>query len=191
MKINLLIISLVALFVTGCSSVKPSVNFYQLSPAPISQSVNLASATLLIEPVSLVDFLERPNLLLQRQSGQLFVTKYQLWAEPLDKAIARALVNDLNVSQQDFRAQSQLVTHCVDRCFRLKLLVEQFYPTEQGFVIFSGKYQLFQDDVLIEQHDFNWQQSQAQDGYAVAVQSLHRLTIKLASQIQQQVQQRL
>jgi uncharacterized lipoprotein YmbA len=129
--------------------------------------------------------------LLQRQSGQLYVTKYQVWAEPLDQAIGRAMVNYLNQSQHSFRAQSQLLIPCRQDCFRVKLLVEQFYPTEQGVVVFSGKYQLFQDNNLIAQQDFNLQQAQTTDGYAMSVKSLHQLTVKLASQIQRQVLQRL
>ncbi|NRA53251.1 MAG: membrane integrity-associated transporter subunit PqiC [Gammaproteobacteria bacterium] len=191
MKIKFLLISLLTLLSAGCSSVKPALTFYQLSPPPITQQVELTSATLIIEPVTLVDYLKRPNLLLERQSGQLYVTKYQLWAEPLDQAIARTLVNHLNQSQQDFRAQSHLVTRCLKRCFRLKLFVEQFYPTERGTAVFTGKYQLFQQDKLVSQQDFNWQQDQANDGYGAAVNSLYKLTVKLASQIQQQVQQRL
>jgi uncharacterized lipoprotein YmbA len=191
MKIKLLITGALLIFISGCSTVKPSITFYQLSPPPQAQSVDLSLASLLVEPVELIDYLKRSNILLQRQSGQLYVTKYQVWAEPLDQAIGRAMVNYLNQSQHSFRAQSQLLIPCRQDCFRVKLLVEQFYPTEQGVVVFSGKYQLFQDNNLIAQQDFNLQQAQTTDGYAMSVKSLHQLTVKLASQIQRQVLQRL
>lgn len=191
MKIKLLVVSALLLLISGCSSVKPEVQYYQLSPAPRAQGVDLSLPKLLIEPVELVDYLKRANLLLQRQSGQLYVTKYHVWAESLDKAIARSLVNFLNRSQTKFRTQSQFDRQCQQGCYRLKLLVEQFYPTEHSTVIFAGKYQLLRGNVLIAQRDFNLQQSLAGDGYGVAVTSLHHLTVKLASQIQQQLVPRL
>lgn len=191
MKIKLITISMLIALVSACSSIKPTVNFYQLSQAPQAQGVDLSLPKLLIEQVELVDYLQRSNLLLQRNSGQIYVTKYHVWAESLDKAIARTMINFLNRSQKNFRTQSRFDQPCQQACFRLKLLVEQFYPTENSLVVFAGKYQLLQGNKLIAQHDFNLQQSLAADGYDVAVASLHELTVKLASQIQQQLTQKL
>lgn len=187
MKIKSLTICGLLLLVIGCSSVTPVVQFYQLSQPPKAQGVDLALPKLVVEQVELVDYLDRSNLLLQRASGQLYVTKYHVWAEPLDQAIARTMVNYLNSSQQVFRAESRFQHRCRAECYRLKLVVEQFYPTEKSTVVFSGKYQLRLGGELIAQHDFNYSEPLSDDGYPVAVTSLHGLTVKLASQIQHQL----
>ena len=187
MKINSLWAGFIVLIITGCSSVTPQVNYYQLSPAPLTQQVDLTLPTLFVERIQLVDFLQQPNLLLQRGNGQIYVTKYHVWAESLDKAIARSLVNTLNKQQTIFRTYAQLAKNCTKNCFELRLLVEQFYPTEQSSVLFSGKYQLYRDQQLLVQQDFNFNQPLNNDGYRAAVTELQKLTVKLASQIKQQL----
>ncbi|NRA83195.1 MAG: membrane integrity-associated transporter subunit PqiC [Gammaproteobacteria bacterium] len=187
MKTRVAFFVAVVALLTACSSGKPNINYYQLSPAPTTQQVDLNLPTLFFETISLVDYLKQTNLILANDSGQLYVTRYHVWAEPLEQAIARSMVNHLNQSQQKFRAQHQFKSSCGGQCYRVKLLVEQFYPTESNQVIFAGKYQLIKDGKVIAQQDFNLQQTLKQDGYGAAVSSLHQLTIQLASQIAQRL----
>jgi len=179
----------IALVCVGCQSPDISVRQYQLAPQPQTAMVADDAKQLIIEPVVLVDYLKRPNILLKQDSNTLYVTKYHVWAEPLDKAIARTLVNHLNSNQQQWRVDHGMFNRCNDdnKCLRLSVLVEEFYPTDESTVNFSGKYRLSRNNKVLMQHDFNLINALDTDGYPHAVDKLQQLILQLSSQIERQL----
>lgn len=187
--IRLCSLGVIALLSVGCSSSDVAVRYYQLADDPVSSTISSVSRQLVIEPVVLVDYLKRPNILLKQKSNNLYITKYHVWAEPLDKAIARTMVNHLNKQQSNIRVDNGLFARCVDneKCFRLTLLVEDFYPTDNSLAKFSGKYQIVRNGKIIVQQDFNLRNDLNEDGYQHAVLRLQDLIYQLSSQIEQQL----
>jgi len=185
---RILSLSLVMLLLVGCQSTELQTQYYQLADAPKAMSVSRNAARLIIEPVILVDFLKRPNILLKQPDNTLYVTNYQVWAEPLDKAIARAMVNHINQDSPELRAEQQLLSRCEgDTCFRLQVFVEGFYPLQTSQVEFSGKYTLYRGTSIHDQQDFNLINDLEFDGYPHAVMKLQDLIYQLSSQIKQKI----
>ncbi|MDP2561442.1 membrane integrity-associated transporter subunit PqiC [Psychrobium sp. 1_MG-2023] len=185
-----LIILSLGILLLGCQTPRMTVSYYQLAPMlKEGQQVALDKPQLLVEPVRLVDYLQRPNLLLKLESNELFVTKYQVWAEPLADGISRTIVNTINTNQQSIRADSSVFTRCrkKDQCVSLELLVESFYPTEQATVEFSGKYRLIRNRQVIHQEDFMLSRTLELDGYVHSVDLLRGLVTELSTKISQQV----
>lgn len=185
-------LALMTLMIMGCESTTTHTQYYQLADEPATATVQEGTKRVVIEPVSLVDFLKRPNILLKQENNTLYVTNYHVWAEPLDKAIARAMVNRINQRGSELRAGQARFSQCLDsQCVSLKLIVEGFYPTDQSSVIFSGKYQLKQGTHLLSQQDFSLAKDLASDGYPHAVEQLKQLVYQLSSQIEQEVTAKL
>lgn len=187
--IRLLLISTLTMMCIGCQSSDVSLQHYQLAKSPKQVGVNASAPQVIIEPVVLVDYLKQPNILLKQQQNSLYVTKYHVWAEPLDKAIARTMVNYLNQQGDEVRVEHGLFAQCAEQsqCVSLRLYVEAFYPTDDSLALFSGKYQLIRAGKLIGQYDFNLTNELTLDGYPHAVEQLQQLVYQLSSQIKQQL----
>lgn len=187
--IRYVILVAITLLGMGCQSIDTHTKYYQLANAPVDNNVEQRPIQLIIEPVVLVDFLKRPNILLKQQNNTLYVTNYHVWAEPLDKAIGRAMVNFINKKSETLRAEHRLFNQCVKKqCFHLTLLIEAFYPSEQSQVQLSGKYRLRNSSSeVIHQQDFHLVNELEIDGYPHAVEQLQDLIYQLSSQIEQNV----
>lgn len=169
----------------GCQSVNPSVNVFQLSQGPKPAAVDFNAAQLIIERISVVDYLKQSNIVFAQENGELVATRYQLWAEPIEQGITRSLVNEINSAQDKIRADSHVFSSCrhQEQCYRLQLHVERFYPSIDSTVHFAGKYKIMLGDQLIKQHDFNVKKVLTSDGYAHAVASLNLLVSELGGTI--------
>ncbi|NRA60927.1 MAG: membrane integrity-associated transporter subunit PqiC [Psychrobium sp.] len=176
----------VVLLCVGCASSDQQISYYQLATGPSASKVFIDKPQLMIDPIDIVDYLKRPNILFKQQSNTLYVTKYHVWAEPLDLSIARGLVNRLNSSQDKFRVDDSRFSRCsaANDCYRLRLFVEKFYPTHDSTVEFAGKYQIFRGDKLLLKQDFSLMKVLREDGYPHAVFTLRELLNQLSTQIE-------
>lgn len=186
-----IVLTAILFVLVGCQSVTQSVSIFQLSNGPKASQVDFDARQLLIERVSLVDYLRQSSIVFEQANGELIATRYQMWAEPVDNGISRTLVNEINASAQGVRADNQLFATCRNEqaCFRVQLYVEKFYPSYDSTVKFAGKYKIYQADKLIEQQDFYLSQALTDDGYNHAVQSLNTLVKQLGNTIVKRVSQ--
>lgn len=189
--IKVISLILISLSLISCQSADQTVNTFQLSLGPKNNAVNFNATQLMIKRIELVDYLKQSNIMFELDSGELIATKYQVWAEPIDQGIRRALVNDVNASQSVIRADSSSFSSCHSStpCYKLQLLVEKFYPSFNSSVSFSGKYKLYLGDTLIDQRDFDLSKDLNQDGYPHAVASLKVLVGELGNSIIQRISQ--
>jgi uncharacterized lipoprotein YmbA len=92
-----------ALGLAACASVADPTRYYILSagPAPAATPARPATAdvapTLGVGPVLVAGYLDRNAIVTRTADGQLDVSMYHRWAEPLDLGVAQTLVNDLAV----------------------------------------------------------------------------------------------
>ncbi|MCG7530345.1 PqiC family protein [Psychrobium sp. MM17-31] len=186
-----ILVSLGVVLLVGCQSVTQSVNIFQLSSGPQSAEVNFDAKQLLIKRVAVVDYLKQSNIVFEGEGGELIATRYQLWAEPIDKGISRSLINDINNAQSEIRADDHYFTRCREqaKCYSVEIYVEKFYPSFDSTVKFAGKYKLYHDDKVISQHDFSLQKDLNEDGYSHAVATLDKLVSQLGQSIVKQVSQ--
>ena len=87
--------------VAACSSVADPTKYYILSaaPAPAAAPARPAGAdngvAVGVGPVLLAGYLDRNAIVTRTGDGQLDVSMYHRWAEPLDLGVAQTLVNDI------------------------------------------------------------------------------------------------
>src|SRR5512132_4392224 len=96
--IRLPTIGLLAILVAGCAGSPPS-NLYTLSAigtaASESQSPQAPPAVIAIGPVSLPDYLDRPQIVTRQSAYELEIAANDRWAAPLYDMVPRVLVEDL------------------------------------------------------------------------------------------------
>ena len=80
----------------GCVS-SPTVRFYRLDPVELSyQSDTGAGAILALGPLSLPDYLQRPQLVRRDRGAEMLVDEFNRWAEPLDEQVSRIIAANVD-----------------------------------------------------------------------------------------------
>jgi uncharacterized lipoprotein YmbA len=112
----------VALLLTACGST-PSSNYYLLT-ARETQAPSGVSPSLGIGPVRIPEYLNRTNLVYQRDGNRLEIADYERWAEPLDQGIVRVLGLNLAglLNTQDIRQFPWHPAHAPQYGVRMTLL---------------------------------------------------------------------
>ena len=80
----------------GCAS-SPLPTFYVLSPVvPVmAKSSDAAQKTVLLERVTVADYLNRPQIVRGTQGARLLLSETARWGEPLENGIQRVLTDNL------------------------------------------------------------------------------------------------
>ncbi len=161
-----------ALLLTACSSPSPT-QYYQLPdsafrlPAQSNPARNIGVNIVLAAPIN------GDSLLYQSDEHTLTFAQNNLWASPLDQALARALANKLNASgslkYQPADAGNPQLTVYIDR----------FQGSYRGETEISG-YARWQNGTQIPFHVITPQQG---DGYAAMLNSLDNGLATVARQI--------
>ena len=80
----------------GCAT-SPAVRFFGLTPVEAPSAQADAGVIVGIGPLSVADYLNRPQIVSRSRAPELKVDEFNRWAEPLDEAIPRVVT--LNVSR--------------------------------------------------------------------------------------------
>jgi len=87
------------LTVNGCSS-KPT-KFYVLTPLAEGQTIpdklNEDTLSIGVGPISLPDYVKRPQIVTKNGENELVIDEFYRWAEPLDANISRVLSDNLAI----------------------------------------------------------------------------------------------
>jgi uncharacterized lipoprotein YmbA len=92
----LLALACATMAVGGCGR-SPGSRFYTLTPTASPGGAPPAAVTVAVGPVSIPAFVDRPQLVLQVESNQVFIDEFNRWAAPLGDAIARTVAGNLSV----------------------------------------------------------------------------------------------
>ena len=98
---RLVLLAAVSLGLAACSSVADPTKYYILSatPAPAAAPARPAGGengvAVGIGPVIVAGYLDRNAIVTRTADGQLDVSMYHRWAEPLELGVAQTLVNDV------------------------------------------------------------------------------------------------
>ncbi len=185
MKRTILILAS-AITITSCTSTPVTINYYMLPVATQERNVVTKPVpSLLIEHIELSDYLTQPGLVLQTSPNKIHISKSNLWAERLDKALPKALQNSLHrqSDQYSYYLNQSAQTRRPD--LRMRLRIDSFHPTTDGLVIASGRYQLTtaktQDKPMLKY--FYFERTLDDDGYEAAVQEMNILIDLIARDI--------
>ena len=98
---TLTLLAAVGLGLAACSSVADPTKYYILSAAPAPATAPARPAgtdngvAVGVGPVLLAGYLDRNAIVTRTGDGQLDVSMYHRWAEPLELGVAQTLVNDI------------------------------------------------------------------------------------------------
>lgn len=97
------LLAFVCVLLGACQSAPPKHYFMLTAPSNQPAQVQQAIDTLIgIGPIELAEYLARPQLAVQKADGSINLLVNNVWAEPLDRGIARILAMNL-IAQDDRR----------------------------------------------------------------------------------------
>lgn len=188
MTLRLATLACLFTLVAACASSAPPLSYYRLG-APASTgatTVDTSLPALVLERVTLADYLAQPGLVLQQGPYQLQVSRQHLWAENLDVALPQALLAALREASTDYRyflRGNDFVPTAVG--YGLRVHFDGFHATDNGEVVASGRYQLVAsaNDQELANRRFTLRRDLRADGYPEVVSQLDALLDELATQL--------
>ncbi len=90
-------LAICALLSSACVSSSPPMRYYLLTPidGAALPDATLGEHTVIIGPLQLPGYLDRPQLVTRLPDGQLALRELDRWAEPLDAVLTRTLADNL------------------------------------------------------------------------------------------------
>lgn len=178
---NRLLILFAAVLVAGCS--QPAKNFYVLTasgPVPSGGGIGIG-----VGPITLAEYLDRPNLVTQQAPNQLAVAEDHRWAGELSASIARVTAANLgrqlrtgNVRTYPWQGDSEI-------SYQVTLDVRQLHSESDGFAVCEIGWRAYSlpDRRLKASKTFSDREPLESDGYNSSVAAQSRLLERLAANI--------
>jgi hypothetical protein len=168
----------------ACATTKThTLQYYLLNPNHVedinknTQQAKQGDTTntyLYLENIQLPNYLQQPQLVLFKAPNQLHFSRYHVWAESVEKSINKTLKQQLS--------SVVWLTKINEKAVSLTIEIDNFYPTQQGEAILTGRYWLKHNN-QIRQINFAYHRALEHDGFTDATVQLHLLLVKLANDI--------
>jgi uncharacterized protein len=97
-KIRLALLVVIGVALAGaCATTSPAMRFFLLSPieTPATPMPALDDTLVVVGPLQLPGYLDRPQLMVRQQDGQLSLREFDRWAEPLDGHLTSTVTANL------------------------------------------------------------------------------------------------
>ena len=137
----------------GACGSTPAAHFYALNPSAAQSTTGAREVALLVGPISVAQYLDRPQLARRVSAQELVFDEFHRWAEPIDQGLSRTLALDLaallgSTQVLQFPARGQRPFE-----FRLEVLVTRFEQRRAAWTppapaMASGYWKLYIDHVL-------------------------------------------
>jgi hypothetical protein len=173
----------------GCATSKPA-RFYLLEAlenltAPMVGAVPESSVTLGVGPVTLPEYLDRPQIVTRDQSSRLELAEHDRWAEPLAKNFARVLTENLSALLTEERVAVFLWPGSPPVEYRVAVEVLQFDGFRDGTAILLARWSILgrggRDLLLTGKSSFT--EPSAGPGFESLVQAESRAVAALSREI--------
>lgn len=177
-------IALLQLIACGSGPVQQD-RYYSLVLAATNADVpanEAASARLVVGPIELPSYLRNRGIAMQTGPNRIESANHHFWAEPLDEAIAKVLVQDIAKRVDGIAVERESGRWTPDADCRVRVEFDAFHPTSDSRVVSSGRYWILSGDSS-ETRTFGMSQTLTIDGYAHAVDALRSTLELLAQQI--------
>ena len=147
------IIIVLAIMFFGCRGKTPPILFYTLAPMPESSAApDLKTETGIrigIGPVSLPDFLNKPQIVTRSSSSKIGYSEFHRWGGYLDKEFLRVISENLSVHLATEQVKTYPWSGIFHPEYQVVFDVKQFEGELQGEVILNVVWQIghgFQED---------------------------------------------
>lgn len=159
--LGMTLLALTAWVLVGCSTTSAPTRYFQLEPmTEPSETKSPKTQLLVVGPLHLPDYLDRPQLLTRTASVEMSIDDFQRWAEPLELALPRVIAANLSgiidglaaldhrhdsFLEADYRLLGNIQRFDVDEGGRVVLLVRWWLQDDQGKTLqpgVAGSYQV-------------------------------------------------
>ncbi len=174
-------ITLVALILTGCAN--PTKHFYVLSasgPAPSGGGLGIG-----VGPVTLAEYIDRPNLIIQQGPNQLSVAEDHRWAGDLSQSIAQVTAVNLGRKLRTGNVMTYPWQRDSEVRYQVTLDVRKLHSGEDGNAVIEAGWRAYAlpERRLVASRTFTDQEPLDTDGYPAMVAAESRLLERLADSI--------
>jgi len=178
---NRFFILLAVLLVAGCAQSNKS--FYVLTangPAPSGGGTAIG-----VGPVTLAEYIDRPNLVVQQGSNQLAVSEDNRWAGDLSASIARVTAANLGREMKTGNVRTYPWQSDEEIDYQVTLDIRQLHSEVDGYAVIEAGWRAYSlpDRRLKASRTFVDREPLAADGYAAMVAAQSRLLARLAENI--------
>ncbi len=143
-------LGLLVVILCGCAS-SPSSKFYQLSamnaPASEMHSSNQDVMVVVIGPLRIPDYLDRPQIVTRSGKNKLHLSEFDRWAGSLENDIIRVLVEDVSAQLPPKRffviRWAPLLQTRLSAAYKVELIIERFDGALGGLVSLKAQWGIF------------------------------------------------
>ena len=165
----------------GCS--QPSKTYYVLTstgPVPSGGGVSLG-----IGPITLAEYIDRPNLVVQEAPNQLGVSEDHRWAGDLSASISRVMTANLGREMHTGNVRTYPWLRDDEIRYQITLDIRQFHSGEDGNAVIEAGWRVYSlpDRHLKASRTFTDREPLDADGYQAMVAAQSRLLGRLADNI--------
>ena len=172
---------LVILLIAGCSAASKS--FYVLTadgPAPSGGGAGIG-----VGPVSLAEYIDRPNLVIAESPNQLAVAESHRWAGDLSASVARVTAANLGRRLNTGNVQVYPWRNDDGIRYQVTLDIRQFHAGNDGYAVIEAGWRAYSlpERTLKASRTFVDREPLESDGYQSMVAAESRLLSRLADNI--------
>lgn len=137
---------LALLLLSACGTTEPS-RFYTLSPIPDRGGSAMAAETpaIGIGPVTLPQYLDRPQIVQRSSPNRLEIDEFDRWAEPLNDTVPRILAENIGRLLQSDRVYVIPRRRPVPIDRTVEVDIREFEPLADGTAALSARWMVFGD----------------------------------------------
>jgi uncharacterized protein len=132
-----------AVFLSACSWKSASSRFYVLSPLSQSHLSAPEGMTIGVFPVTMPDYLDRPQIVTRINENEIKFDEFSRWAEPLKENFTGVLVENLSTLFNNAKIIKATETAGVPTALQVAVKVVKFDGTLGGDVILNVNWGLF------------------------------------------------
>ena len=143
--VMVLLLALVVCF-SACGGKSATSQFYVLSPLPQPGLSAGEGMTIGVFPVSMPDYLDRPQIVTRVSDNEIKLDEFSRWAEPLKDSFTRALVQNLSTLLDTAKVVRTTRSAGVPMALQVGVEVVQFDGTLGGEVVLIVQWGVFEAD---------------------------------------------
>lgn len=145
-KIVSMVVAITGVVLWGCASTSPT-SFYMLRPTAYvdPQEAHARSENdlrILIGPVTVPDYLERPQIVTRTENNELLINEFHQWAEPLESNIGRVLGENLSALLATERIVQFPGRRTSQTDFQVVVEVIRFDANEAGETVLTARWRV-------------------------------------------------
>jgi uncharacterized lipoprotein YmbA len=145
-----------------------------------------------VGPVSLPDYLMRPEIVCRPGASEIALAEFDRWAEPLDETVARVLLDNLSRVLPDAGLLSYPYNRTTPVDLRLEVDVKSFEQQPDGAVLLAAAWSLFdREGKMLRKEETRITAGVSGEGYPAVVSAMNAALAELSEKLAQALSVRM